>query len=196
MRFRVIEVVSATIQLQPSKNVRKDNQISALLGGAAPSQSGARTGTAAGSSQGLTYSTGHKVGAGFLNTFFWGAGSFFMGDWVGGLIVGGMQVTSEILYIAGAVQVLNSSTTDSYGNYYTDEDKAATGSVMMVAGAVLGLGQIVVSFVRPFVYDTALSKKNGTYYALGGNPLEHINIAIVPDKKGPAAMNFTYSFSY
>jgi TolB-like protein len=196
MRFRVIEVVSATIQLQPSKNVRKDNQISALLGDATLSQSGARTGTAAGNSQGLTYSTGRKVGAGFLNTFFWGIGSFTMGDWGGGLIIGGLQLTSEILYIAGAVQVLNSSTTDSYGNDTIDEDAAVTGSVMMVAGVVVGVAQIVVSFVRPFSYDTALAKKNGTYTSLGGNPLEHINMAILPDKKGPAALNFTYSFSY
>jgi TolB-like protein len=203
LRFRVIEVVSAAIQLQPSKNVRKDSQVSALLGGATMSastaQSAARAGSSTGYPQGLNYSTGHKVGAGFLNTFFWGTGSFTMGDWGGGLIIGGLQLTSQILYISGFVKILNATAEvyDSYGyDYKVDEDAITTGTVMIVASVGLALTQIIVGFVRPFAYDTSLARKNGTYTSLDTNPFEHINIVIVPDKKGPAAMNFTYSFSY
>ncbi|MDR0624509.1 MAG: P13 family porin [Treponema sp.] len=192
IRFRVIEVVSAAIQLQPSKNVRKDNQLAALMRDVPPSQTASgRPGAASstGYPNGLNFSTGRKVGAGFLNMFY-GIGSFTMGDVVGGLIVGGTELLGVILFISGGVTVA-----EFYADYYIDEG-VPDGAGVMVAGSLIQLAGAVYGFIRPFSYDTALAKKNGTYYALGSNPLNSISIALVSDKKSAVTANFTYSFSY
>ncbi|MDR1100506.1 MAG: hypothetical protein LBL28_08510, partial [Treponema sp.] len=76
------------------------------------------------------------------------------------------------------------------------EKKLRTSTIFLISSGVVTLAQIAVGFVRPFTYDTALAKKNSAYAGLDTNPLEHINIAIVPDKNGPAALNLSYSFSY
>jgi TolB-like protein len=206
IRFRVIEVVSAAIQLQPSKNVRKDSQITTLMQDAAapaPRQAAAQPGAASstGYPNGLNFSTGRKVGAGFLNMFFWGTGSFTMGDWVGGLLIGGMQLTSQILYVSGFVKVVTATsveTNDYYGysGNSVDEGQMSTGTTMMFVSGLIALAQIITSHVRPHAYDKSLARKNGTYFALDGNPLKNITVAMIPDGKGAAAMNFTCSFSY
>jgi TolB-like protein len=203
LRFRVIEVVSAAIQIQPSKNVRKDSQITNLMRDA-PVQTAARPASSTSYPNGLNFSTGHKVGAGFLNLFFWGTGSFTMGDWAGGLIVGGLQLTSEVLWIAGIVNLATANeyveSRDSYGYYdseiITNEEKFKTGTIMLVGSTAVALVQIIVGFVRPYTYDTSLAKKNGTYYTLDGNPAKNIRVAIIPEGGGVTAMNFTCSFSY
>jgi TolB-like protein len=191
MRFRVIEVVSAAIQLQPSKNVRKDNQIAALMGGAvsSPSWSAAGPVTSIEYPQGLNFSTGRKVGAGFLNMFY-GIGSFTMGDWVGGLIIGGGELVSTVAIIAALYNAEQSYEVSDY------ESKVVSAYSFAVVGVLVQTAATVFGFIRPFTYDIALAKKNGTYFTLDGNPFKNITVVIVPDKKGPAAMNFTYSFSY
>jgi hypothetical protein len=225
MRFRVIEVVSAAIQLQPSKNVRKDPQISTLMQSAAApaaprTSSAPQPGTVSptGYPNGLNFSKGRKVGAGFLNMFFWGTGSFAMGDVGGGLLVGGLQVTSEVLYIIGWITINTSfntervwvpGTTTSYGYGYTnttsghyedvtvhDDDKEARGVTMVVIGAVAAVAHVIVSHARPYAYDKSLAKRNGTYFALGDNPLRNITVAMLPGGGGAAAVNLAYSFSY
>jgi hypothetical protein len=55
--------------------------------------------------------------------------------------------------------------------------------------------------IRPFAYDKARAKKNGTYYAYNDkpwkdNPLEHINVALMPDDKGIRAVNLSYSLQF
>jgi TolB-like protein len=197
VRFRVIEVVSAAIQLQPSKNVRKENQLAALMRDAAPSSSGRASGqpaaaaTATGYPNGLNFSTGRKVGAGFLNMIY-GLGSFTMGDWVGGLIVGGTELLGSILFISGSVTVYEFY----FSNAYNGNQVIPDGAGLVVMGNLINLAGAIYGFIRPFNYDKALAQKNGTYYTLDSGPLNNINIAIVPDGRGASAMNFVYSFSY
>jgi TolB-like protein len=171
LRFRVIEVVSAAIQLQPSKNVRKDSQIANLMRDAVPVSrpAVAAAATPTGYPQGLNYSTGRKVGAGFLNLFFIGIGSFTMGDWLGGLIVGGLQLTGNILYWTGVYNIATASVetySSGYYDYTMDEEKISKATGQMVAGVLFLLAQSVTGFIVPFTYDIARAKKNGTY--LGG----------------------------
>jgi TolB-like protein len=204
LRFRVIEAAGTALQLQPSKNVRKDRRIAALMRDAVPVAGQPAAGeplASAGYPRGLNFSTQRKVNAGFLNMFFWGIGSHIMGDWVGGMLIGGLQVTATMLSTIGYMNILAVMEEEEKYNGNTsvsiaDDDRLVTATVMLVSSGVLALAQVVVSFVRPFAYDKALAKKNGTYTGLGGNPLEHINIVLLPGKNGPAALNFTYSFSY
>ena len=179
IRFRTIEVVSAAIQVSTSLNIRKDNQTNILLSGAAGTANTAATRNqpAAGTSSpgggypnGLNFSTGRKVNAGFLNLFF-GLGSFTMGDIAGGFIVGGLQ-------LAGYLVIANADP-------YSDAEN--------LLGIGINLGSIIYGFIRPFSYDTALAKKNGTWYAT--NPLNHINIALVPDNRGIRAVHLSYRAS-
>jgi TolB-like protein len=208
LRFRLIEVDGAAVPLPPSKNVRKDSHIAALMRDAAPDASKPAGGPFATAEypKGLNFSTDHKIGVGFLNMLFFGAGSFSMGDWKGGLLTGGLQLTSVTLSIIGAVELARAMTGWLYcwvdgiesvdKRLMTANKRITAANILLISGGVVTLAQVVVSFVRPFAYDKALAKKNGTYTGLGGNPLEHINIALLPDKNGPAALNFTYSFSY
>jgi hypothetical protein len=80
---------------------------------------------------------------------------------------------------------------------------AATSSTQLSEFFYVGAGLVVVAaiygFVRPFTYDTALAKKKGTWYAGSthkDNPLDHIEIAIVPGNTGIRTVNLGYTFSY
>jgi len=167
VRFRTIEVVSAAIQVNTSLNVRKDNQTSVLLSGAPASVQTSTTGGGSGTGypNGLNFSTGRKVGAGFLNMIF-GLGSFTMGDWVGGLIIAGAEVAGYLMMFNG------------FDSYYDD---------------YYNLGSVIFGFVRPFSYDTALAKKN--YYA-SSNPLEHIDIVLIPGNNGIRKARLSYKLQY
>ena len=180
IRFRTIEVVSAAIQVSTSLNVRKDNQTNVLLSGAASSvQSSAAGGSSStGYPNGLNYSTGRKVGAGFLNLIF-GLGSFIMGDWVGGLIIAGTQAGGYYLTLTGVEELSN-------GN---------GDGVLYFSGMAINIGSTIFGFVRPFTYDTALAKKNGTYYA-SSNPMDHINITLFPDNNGIRTVSLSYNLQY
>lgn len=215
IRFRTIEVESAAIQVLSSLNVNKDTQIATLMGGtgAAPVvvQSPAADSDSAQAESptqylhGLNFSTGRKVGAGFLNMIF-GIGSFTMGDWAGGLIVGGIEVIGVTVYIIGFSKLLTPYP-DSY-NYpagYNDPDyiadiKAAdddydTGVIITFIGiGVYALGDII-GFTRPFSYDKRLAKKNGTYFTAGENPMRNISLTPV-HSKSKTGMALTYSVSY
>ncbi|GHT85955.1 hypothetical protein FACS1894137_10890 [Spirochaetia bacterium] len=171
IRFRTIEVVSAAIQILSSANVRKDTQTGALMAGASGPAGGNISAT--GYPHGLNYSSGRKAGAGFGNWLF-GIGSFTMGDWVGGLIVGVPEALGTILMVSGIG-----------GESW---DPIITGAVFWTIGAIYG-------HIRPFQYDKALAKKNGTYYA-SENPLKHIRIALIPDNKGIPGVNMSYSLKF
>jgi hypothetical protein len=174
IRFRLIEVVSAAIQALPSYNLRKDNQTKALLqdsSGTVTNSGGSAGGfSSTGYSNGLNYSTGYKVGMGFAN-WVYGLGSFIMGDWVEGLIIGG----SDLL---GMVIMVSSSGDNGPG-----------------IGALLILGATIYGHIRPFSYDKALAKKNGAYYA-SENPMDHIKVAVIPDAAGIKQLNLTYSWQF
>jgi TolB-like protein len=169
VRFKAIEVVSAALQLQDPYNVRKDNTITGLLGNPAFS-SGATA-----YPNGLNFSTGRKVGAGFLNWIF-GLGSFTMGDWVGGLIVGGTQLIGLIV---------NTSSIENSDDM----------SVMYI-GVGIQMAGFIYGHIRPFSYDKALAKKNGTYFVLGDDPLDNIGIALLPNTNGSQTIFLSYAFSY
>jgi TolB-like protein len=191
IRFRTIEVVSATIQVTSSLNVRKDSQVNILLSGVPASGATASTQRpATGSSgtgypNGLNYSTERKVGAGFLNIFF-GLGSFTMGDWAGGLIIAGAE-------IAGSLIMVNAINTDSYVEEWLEK----TGHLPdeYYVGLAINIGSVIFGFVRPFAYDKALAKKNGTYYA-SSSPLDHINIVLIPNDNGIRAVHLSYNLKF
>jgi TolB-like protein len=195
IRFRTIEVVSAAIQVLSSFNVTKDNQIAALTGGSTSIASGV---SSAQYPNGLNFSNERKVGAGFLNWIF-GIGSFTMGDWVGGLIVGGLELIGNIVFITGLATEIEYETFPGYydGYYYheptygyePDWSTAMVGMGISLVGTIIG-------HVRPFAYDKALAKKNGTYYSVeDGNPLYHITFSPVPTRNG-MGMGVFYAVSY
>jgi len=190
MRFRVIAVETAAVQAMTSHNVRNDALLANLM-----RDSGNVTSTRPATSpiqlqDGLNFSTGRKVGAGFLNWIL-GLGSYTMGDWVGGLILTGSQALALVFYFS----YLNSfnDVYDEEGNFrYSESDHVP----MLVSGG-FALFSAIYSFIRPFAYDTALAKKNGTYMSFEKfNPIEHINITPTVDKNGRTRMGLLFSGSY
>jgi TolB-like protein len=196
IRFRAIEVVSAAIQVQASLNVRKDDTIAGLLGG-----SGFSGGRAAASPtsypNGLNFSTNRKIGAGFLN-WIYGIGSFTMGDWVGGIIVGGAQLVGTVVFVAGALYEKTETTSES--GYSREETTYGSVPAMLIGGGI-SLGGAIYGHIRPFQYDKALAQKNGTYIAYNktpwkDNPLEHVNVALLPTRSGTGAVRLSYSLQF
>ncbi|MDR1429449.1 MAG: CsgG/HfaB family protein [Spirochaetaceae bacterium] len=186
IRFRAIEVVSAAIQAVPQANIRKDTRTNALLAGAAGTSPSTQTSMTT-YPNGLNFSTGRKVGAGFLNIVY-GLGSFTMGDWVGGLIVGGAELVGVLCVING-----NTTTYDTYGNGGSEPTTA------FYFGMVLEVGAVVYGFIRPFQYDTALARKNGTYYAAieDKNPLYHMSVGLVNSGgDGLDTVNLSFRYHY
>jgi hypothetical protein len=152
----------------------------------------ARPGT--GLPNGLTYTTGRKVGAGFLN-FVAGVGSFTMGDWIGGLIVGGTEALGLGLIIVG---MIGNAYEDDGSEWFADfgsRFEAEPNIGLLVSGLLIGAAGEIYGYIRPFQYDKSLSKKNGTYYA-SNNPMDHIHIAVIPNNKGIRAVNMSYSFKF
>ena len=204
LRFRTISVETAAIQVLTSLNVRKDAQIVTLLsntGGSPASSSPVTTKTPSTSRtptntvqmqaspteypHGLNYSNGRKVGAGFLNMLV-GLGSFTMGDWAGGLIVGGVEA-------AGIAMMISGNAID----YKSTDPEDGTGiAVSFIGFAAYGVAA-VIGFVRPFSYDKALAKKRGTYIAFdaSANPMQYITLAPIPTKTGmDMGLMFNVSF--
>jgi TolB-like protein len=175
VRFKAIEVVSAALQVQDPYNVKKDNTITALTGNTGNASVSVSVGGATAYPNGLNFSTGRKVGAGFLN-WIYGVGSFTMGDWVGGLIVAGAELTGVIILFDAALNM-------------TSYEQALLGIGINWAGVIFG-------HIRPFTYDIGLAKKNGTYFALSDSPLDNIGIALLPNDKGSQTVLLSYSFSY
>ena len=214
MRFRTIEVESAAIQVLSSLNVQKDAQVAILMGGSGSGSGGTSNSSPSATRypNGLNFSTGRKVGAGFANWIF-GVGSFGMGDWVGGLIVGGIEVAGTAVAMVGLFKFIMATWPD-YNDYITTEYsdgysnpayKAAdvkadndwtNGFIMMIAGAgTYGIGMIA-GHVRPFTYDISLAKKRGTYMAAEiENPLYHLTLGPVY-QGGEQKMGLLYSTSY
>jgi TolB-like protein len=182
LRFRVIEVVSAAIQAVPQANVRKDSRTNTLFSDAPRTSSSSQTST--GYPNGLNFSSGRKIGAGFLNIIY-GLGSFTMGDFVGGLIVGGTELAGVLCVVNGAE---SGSVEEGPGSSY-------------YFGIALEVGAVIYGFIRPFQYDTSLAKKNGTYYAAAAiedkNPLYHMAVSLQNNRSGGferAGLSFRYLY--
>ena len=193
MRLRAISVETAAIVVQPTFNVIKDGQMATLMGTAgtpAPAAASAATAPAAAPDTpsrpvypgGYHFSGGHKVGAGFLNLLY-GIGSFTMGDVLGGLLIGGMQLTGNILFIVGMIGEEYTETVSTgyneYTEYYWEPNYGQIG-----IGLGLALVANIVGFVRPWSYDTSLSRRRGTLADLDGNPMENISITPVSTPNG------------
>jgi hypothetical protein len=123
-----------------------------------------------------------------------------MGDVAGGFIVGGMEIAGIVLMVMSGIEsyVDNGYWAYDYNgsSYWVDNGYYDyTNTWMSIPGLLLEAGGIVYGFIRPFQYDTSLAKKNGTYYA-SNNPMDHINIAIIPGNKGIHAVNMSYSFQF
>jgi hypothetical protein len=116
LRLRAINVETAEVQAQQMVNVRNDSSLTALIG----------------------FSTGRKLGAGFLN-ILGGAGSYSMGDWRGGVIVS-----------AGYVAAVGLILWDVIGMDYDDPMSGVPGAI----GIGIVAGAIVYGFIRPFTYNT------------------------------------------
>jgi hypothetical protein len=117
------------------------------------------------------FSTGRKVGAGFLNLAL-GLGSFTMGDPGGGaMVLGG--------YTASAAMIL--------AEIYLMEDGILGTVGLGVAGVTAILG-----FIRPYLYDNKLVKKNSAAIQL----MSGINAGIVPDRLGKPALRLSYTYSF
>jgi TolB-like protein len=187
VRLRTIEVVSAAIQVLSSVNVQKDAQVATLMAGSnsASAKPGAANSSATSYPHGLHYSTGEKVGKGFLNLIF-GVGSFTMGDVLGGVIGVVLPVTGIALGVISVIPTADAEkSVPELGNLW-----------MQAPAAILLVAHSIFSFVRPFAYDKSYSKKNGTYYAAEeSNPLYHISFNPIhtPKKTG---MSVLYGMSY
>ena len=77
----------------------------------------------------------------------------------------------------------------SYDTYSKPNGFFYAGLASYTAGAVYG-------FIRPFLYDKALAKKNGTYYAFGGNPINNISLTPVATQDNKHGMSLLYSTSF
>jgi TolB-like protein len=143
IRVQAISVETAVIQGQQNYTVSMDSRLAALLNMKAPD-----------------FSTGRRIGAGFLNIFL-GAGSYSMGDWVGGLILSAGYLASAGLVVW-----------DIVGLTYDDPAAGIPGTIGLgLAGATA-----VYGFIRPFTYHRPSSDFAA---ALNG-----LNIAIIPDRNG------------
>ncbi|MCL2834911.1 MAG: P13 family porin, partial [Treponema sp.] len=135
---------------------------------------------------GLHYSTGRKIGAGFLNYYF-GIGSFAMGDWKGGLLCLGLE--------AGAVALLIS------GSNVNQNGNGKAGTALAVAGGGTLLTAIITWFHRPFSYDKKISIEKGTYYAdsdshINQSLMNNLSISPVPTSDGNMGMGVLYKTSF
>jgi hypothetical protein len=117
------------------------------------------------------FSTGRKIGAGFLNLAL-GLGSFTMGDPGGGvMILGG--------YAASAALILT--------EVYLMED----GIIGTVGLGVAGVSAIL-GFIRPYLYDNKLVKRNSASI----QPLSGLNAGIVPDRRGKPVLTLSYTHRF
>ena len=132
---------------------------------------------------GLYFTTDYKVQMGFFNFLLhgFGLGSFNMGDTIGGLLQIGITGLGVGLIVGGVLSSLFAGN-EWYGS-------------TSVPGIIVFVSSMVYGFVRPFSYDKKLAKQNGTYRA-SSNPMDNINIAIIPHNQGIQTVQMSYSISY
>jgi hypothetical protein len=127
------------------------------------------------------FTTGRRIGAGFLNWVF-GVGSFTMGDWVGGLLVGG----TELLGI-----ILMSADMPSYESSYDGSYSESGGGGGYYLGTALMLGGVIYGHIRPFQYHRPRPK------VVMFNDSTGLDITFPVDQKGrfnQVQVSFSVSF--
>jgi hypothetical protein len=156
-RFLVqaINVETAVIQGQQTAIVRMDSSLASLL-------------------HISEFSTGRRVGAGFLNIMV-GLGSFTMKDWLGGgILVAGYGLAAGLIVWELA------------GLTYDDPAAGVPGAIGIgVAAATIAFG-----FIRPIFFHNNFSKHRIASVNDG------IYIAIIPDTNGIKAVKMTYTYSF
>jgi hypothetical protein len=120
------------------------------------------------------FTTGRRVGAGFLNLAL-GIGSFTMGDWAGGLTLAAGYAAAGAL-IAVELAAL-------------EYDDAAAGVLGPIGVGVAGV-TAAYGFIRPFFYH-----KKSTRTALI-DIFDRVIIAIIPDTTGIKAVGLSYTYHY
>lgn len=117
------------------------------------------------------FSTGKKVGAGFLNLAL-GLGSFTMGDRIGGAAILGGYAASTALIL-------------------TEIGLLENGVVGTIGLGAAGL-TAVFGFIRPYLYENNLVKMNSTAIQL----MNGINAGIIPDGRGNPAVTLSYTHKF
>ena len=139
------------------------------------------------------FSTGRRVGAGFLNIFF-GLGSFTMGDWKGGITCLLYDVISIPWFGLSALMLFGDGEWFSFPNYSNSTSgnqsveiailKPIWFVIRVVVWALpyLGIASYPLSylykFIRPFNYQ-----RSGSKTALINDP-RNWNVGFIPDRKG------------
>jgi TolB-like protein len=150
MRVRAINVETAEITGIQAITVQPDATLAALLHVATPD-----------------FTTGRRISSGFLNIAF-GAGSFTMGDWLGGSVCA-----------VGYVAAIGLIVWDVVGFSYDDAMAGIPGTIGFgIAGAALIFG-----FVRPFFFQRP-------------GPFDGMNIALIPDHSGINAIKVSYTINF
>jgi TolB-like protein len=167
LRFRTITVETAAIAVLTNTTVRRDRQTDSLF-------------AASTTVTGLQWTTEQKIGKGALNMLF-GVGSFTMGDPLGGAIIGIVEAAGFVM-----TGISFMVTTDEQGNVIDDTMRG-----WIVPGIIAYAGGAIFGYFRPFSYDKALAKKN----ALAFNPA-NVNIAVLPESSGTAAVQMSYTLHF
>jgi len=152
------------------------------------------------------FSTGRRVGAGFMNIFL-GLGSYTMGDWRGGLLLTLFDVlTVPVLVLS--INWMQNLNPWALPNYFTTGSLALDMvllvpvwyGIVVVAWVVYHIGpylgiasyvaNLIYKFARPFEYHKPAAKTARL------NDLRNWNIGLMPDKYGKlyGQMAFTAHF--
>ena len=146
---------------------------------------------------GLNYSTEAKVGYGYLN-LLGGLGSFIMGDWKGGLLVGGLQAVGITMIVVDAPRRTSHPEkvgTGAMERSVTQYEETGGGPAFYI-GLALELCGVIYGYFRPFQYDKARAYRVSAKNPWQDNPLEHIGVVLLPDGKGVSAVNLSYTLSF
>ena len=176
IRLQVLEVETGRIRYSRSQTVKNTYEVHTLLFGSGIERD---------------FTTGQRVGASALNLVL-GMGSFIIQKDIKS------GISTLLIEVLGAGIIGGGIYYKSFTrNYYTGDkwDKEGYDFEMSLAGALTGIGVGVYSFgvifggIRTFLYH-----KPGAF--IGMETPNPFNIAVVPDYRGNAALQLSYSLSF
>ena len=113
------------------------------------------------STSSLNWSSGQKVGYGFLNLLI-GSGSFFgQKDWKGGLLIGGLELAGLACLWTGLNSMSYYDPNDSSQDEWRKESYD-NGIIWLSVGVGVYAVGAIIGFVRPFSYDKNVYRRPGT----------------------------------